>query len=357
MVARPAVLASIVALTLAGCSGDEVAERGCTEGASGPGGVVGFDVDSGEQRWALPVGRPDGAAVVGDVAVVSSEHVVRGVATETGEIVWCVELEAGNGDLPGALAAAGPIVGALAVGAVVGLDAETGAERWRRPLGAFDAQLRGGEVLRVFDVSDDGTPIMVLDPTTGQDVTDVDPLVSDVKWFGVGAAPTAVDGLELSTADGPWDEQTIALSVTRDGSVVWEETVPGFVAALVRGANGPVVVVLDQTGGTGEPPVVPEFVETTVAGYAAMSGEVLWQHPLPETPHLIAQVSDDVIAVPVGTDVHAISVSTGAESWVAGLESAGQGGSYDHPGAFWFIGTGTSDTAVAVGSAEQPYRD
>ena len=64
-----------------------------------------------------------------------------------------------------------------------------------------------------------------------------------------------------------------------------------------------------------------------------------------------------MIAVPVGTDVHAINIATGSESWVSGLPNPGRGGSYDEEGTFWFIGTGSSGTAVAIGRAEQPYRD
>lgn len=355
MVARAASLATAALLVLAGCTGDEVADRGCEDGADGPGGVVGFDVDSGDQRWSLPVGSPDGAAVFDQVAVVSSiERVVRGVSIDTGAIVWCLELDPGIGEFVGGIAAAGPIVGALAGDSVVGLDPATGGERWRRELDSSEATLRGGELLWVLDGSVLDTPIMVLDPTTGDDVSSVDQIASDAVSFGIGVPPTVADGLELSTASGGSARQTITVSVSRYDSVVWEDSVPGFVAVLVAGADGPIVAVLDQTGGTGE---LSGSAETILSAYAATSGDPLWQHELPGTPHLIAQISADLIAVPVGTDVHAISAATGAETWVAELPSPGQGSSYDQAGTFWFIETGTSDTAVAVARAEQPYRD
>ncbi len=316
---------------------------------------MGFDVDSGEQRWTLPVGSPDGAAVFDDVAVVSSvEHVVRGVAIDTGQIAWCVELDPGTGEFFGGLAAAGPIVGALSGDAVVGLDPATGEVRWRQALNAPEATLRGGGLLWVLDGSVSDTPIMVLDPTTGDEVSNVDHVASDAVSFGIGLPPTEADGLELSTSSGGSARQTIVVSVSRDGSAVWEASVPGFVAALVAGPDGPIVVVLDQTAGTGE---VTGSAQTVLSAYAAATGDPLWQRELPGTPHLIAQISDDVIAVPVGTNLHAIDVATGTESWVTELPSAGQGGSYDQAGTFWFIETGSSDTAVAVGRAEQPYRD
>src|SRR5690606_28614867 len=355
MVARRAVLASIAAVALAGCGGDEVADRGCEDGATGPGGVVGFDVDSGESRWSMPVGWPDGAAVFDDVAVVSSvEHVVRGIAIDSGEIVWCSEFDGGAVEFLGGIAAAGPVVGALTGDAVVGLDAATGEERWRRQLNAPEATLRGGDLLWVLDGSVDETPIMVVEPTTGEDASDADEITSDAVSFGIGIPPTQADGLELSTASGGSARQLIEVSVSRDDSVVWQDTVPGFVAALVAGPGEPVVVVLDQTAGTGE---LVGSADTMLTAYDAMSGDQQWQHALPGAPHLIAQISDEMIAVPVGTDVHAINIATGSESWVSGLPNPGRGGSYDEEGTFWFIGTGSAGTAVAIGRAEQPYRD
>lgn len=290
-----------------------------------------------------------------DVIVVSSiEHVVRGIEIDTGEVVWCVEFEAGTREFSGGIAAAGPVVGALTGDAVVGLDAETGVERWRRQLDAPEATLRGGELLWVLDGSVHDTPVMVLEPITGEDVSDGSDVTSDAVSFGIGLPPTQAVGLELSTRAGGTAGQTISVSVSRDDSVVWEDTVPGFVAALVAGPAGPAVVVLDQTGGTGR---LTGRAQTIMTAYAATSGDQLWQHELPGTPHLIAQISDDLVAVPVGTDLHAVAIATGSESWVAELASPGQGGSYGQVGTFWFIDIGSSGTAVAVGRAEQPYRD
>ena len=349
------MLASIAALALVGCGGDDVADRGCEDGATGPGGVVGFDVESGEPRWTLPVGWPDGAAVFDDVAVVSSvDHVVRGIAIDSGELVWCVEFDGGAVQFLGGMAAAGSVVGALTGDAVVGLDAATGEERWRRQLNAPEATLRGGDLLWVLDGSVDDTPIMVLEPTTGEEASDADEIATDAVSFGIGIPPTKADGLELSTASGGSARQVIEVSVSRDDSVVWEDTVPGFVAALVAGPVEPIVVVLDQTGGTG---ALAGGADTMLTAYAARGGEQQWQQSLPGTPHLIAQISTDVIAVPVGTDIHAINLATGTEKWVTELSNPGQGGSYDEEGTFWFIDTGSPGTAVAIGRAEQPYRD
>lgn len=136
--------------------------------------------------------------------------------------------------------------------------------------------------------------------------------------------------------------------------LVWQDTVPGFVVALVAGHAEPIVVVLDQTGGTGE---LAGSADTMLTEYAATSGDQQWEHALPGSPHLIAQISNDVIAVPVDSDVHAINIATGTESWVSELPDPGEGGSYDQEGTFWFIDTRSSGTAVAIGRTEQPYRD
>ena len=61
--------------------------------------------------------------------------------------------------------------------------------------------------------------------------------------------------------------------------------------------------------------------------------------------------------VPNGTELHAIDLSSGVELWTVDMPSPGQGGSYDDPGGFWFAAGGSGTTAVAVGFAEQPYRD
>ncbi len=137
----------------------------------------------------------------------------------------------------------------------------------------------------------------------GQDASDAVGVASEAVSFGIGTPPTQADGLEVSTASGG-SGQAIKVSVSRDDSIVWEDTVPGFVAALVAGPAEPIVVVLDQTGGTGE---LAGSANTVLTAYTATSGNQP-AHALPGTPHLIAQISNNVIAVPVGTDVHAINL-------------------------------------------------
>ena len=58
--AELALLASVIALSLAGCTENDAADGGCEDGASGPGGVVGFDIASRAVSWVneLPTEAP-----------------------------------------------------------------------------------------------------------------------------------------------------------------------------------------------------------------------------------------------------------------------------------------------------------
>ena len=361
-------VAVLGALATVSCGrGSEVSDAGCGKGATGPGGVVGFDRSTGEQRWTMPIGWPDGAVVVGDVLVVSTTaEVVRGIDIASGEVVWCTQFESAL-DKVGGVVSAGPNVATLANGDVVALDPATGAERWRRHVGTSLSQLRGGDVVWVSDGSAAGGNLTALDAVTGQDVPGASgpPLVSS---FMLGDPPIAAEGFDLAAvAGGGGSSQVIEVTVSLKGEDVWSRTLPGFVAAIVTSTAGPMVLVLDQTGGTGTMPAAgldvvsgtapPAPFDTRLTAYAASTGDQAWELALPGTPHLIAPISDQIVVVPVGTELHAIDAASGEEIWTVTMPSPGQGGSYHEPGTFWFAEGGGGTTAVAVGFAEQPYRD
>ena len=356
------------ALATASCGrASEVTGADCGEGATGPGGVVGFDQSTGEQLWTMAIGSPDGAVVVGDVLVVSTTaEVVRGINIASGDIVWCTQFDSEVEDI-GGVVSAGPNVATLADGDVVALDPATGAEQWRRHVGTSESRLRGGDVVWVSDGSAAGGILAALDAVTGKDVPAASgpPLATS---FMLGDPPVSADGFELTAAPGGGSStQAVEVTVSSQGEVVWSRTLPGFVAAIVRSTAEPMVLVLDQTGGTGTMPdggidagpgtAPPARFETRLTAYAASTGDQVWQIALPGTPHVIAPISDELVVVPDGTELHAVDSASGEEIWTVEMPSPGQGGVYDDPGTFWFVAGGEGTAAIAVGFAEQPYRD
>lgn len=309
--------------------------------------------------WSLAVGSPNGAAVFGEVAVVSSNaHVVRGIDIDSGEVVWCNEHEPNAGEFRGGLVSAGPVVAMLTGDSIVGLSPSTGSELWRRPIDATEATLLGGDVLWVLDGSAARNALFVLNPMSGEEVAPpVERPVSLPSFGNLGAPLFTVDNFTLSAEQAAREGQLLDVSVSVDGSAVWTATVPGFVAAMIPGDEEPIVLVIDQTGGYGEFGDRGDRAETVLSAYA-LSGEApLWQVELPGTPDLITHLADDTVVVPVGTTLHAFDALSGAERWVQELTSPGRGGSHNLPGTFRFVSSDTSAIGVAVGQAERPYRD
>lgn len=146
----------------------------------------------------------------------------------------------------------------------------------------------------------------------------------------------------------------MTVSVSNGESVVWERSLHGLAVGLVDGPDAPIVLVLSQSRGAGQ---LSDQRVTLLHAYAIKNDTAIWQIELPGTPHLFAQISEDLIVVPVGSTMHAIDVASGAVSWVSEFPSAGQTGSYNLPGTFRFINAGSTDTAIAIGRAERPNRD
>jgi len=218
--------------------------------------------------------------------------------------------------------------------------------------------LRGrDDVVWVFDGTAVGNTIAALDSLTGEDALSPGDPPKLPSMFG-GSLTTTGD-FELNAGVVPaTNRQETSLTVSSKGAVLWTAIVPGFEAGFAGSSEQPAVLVIDQTGGTGAPgPMHAGMVDSRLTAYSAASGERLWQVPLPGAPHVIAPISADVAVVPVGTELHAIDVATGATRWTAGQPSPGRGGDYSLDGTVWFVAPGSATTAVAVGFAERPYRD
>lgn len=350
-----------VALTLVATScgtGDTATDGGCDGEATGPGAVAGIDLATGEQTWAATVGRPGGAMVAGGVLVVSAEaSVVRGFDAGSGELRWCVDLAPSPLEIVDGFAEAGGVAVTFSGGDVIALDPVTGDERWRHEASASATSLAGGEFVRVHDGSAAGPPIEVLDPSSGDVVDDAPPAADTVTHFGIGAPPHGLDGWTITTGPSGTNGQEMVLAVAREGVEAWRADVPGFVAAIVPSTEGPVVLVIDQTGGTGRE--IGPSADTRLTAYAAHGGSRMWQISLPGTPHLVAPVDEHLTIVPVGLELHGVDPATGTTEWVATHDNPGRVGSYDLPGSFSFVADGgdAANAAVGVMLAEQEYRD
>lgn len=349
--------------------GPRASDRGCDEVPGGPGALVGLDADSGEKIWDTEVGLAAGAASFAETVVVRSpEGNLRGIDRRSGDIRWCVDSVPATGrEWIGAVRAGDRVV-VLDHDAVVAFDPDSGTEVWRQetdPIPTATGErspqstiapsgigLVGGAAVWVVDQDAEGTVVEALDPEDGTPVRPM-PFPPPALPFGDRAA---VDDLYLSASSAyvpGRQEIEIAPIDATTGVARWAETVPGFVAALVPSGDRPIVVVIDQTGGTGD---TARMVDSRVTAYDSATADLLWQEALPGTPFVIAATGPDTFVVPTGSELVAFDSRSGARRWTVDHGSPGRGGRYSQPGSYTFF---SSDGAPIVGliTASEPYRD
>lgn len=249
-----------------------------------------------------------------------------------------------------------PVVAALWGDAVVGLDPATGDELWSVPLPQREVRLVGGDAVWVLGGAADGSTLLTLDPTTGSTDEVADAPHTDPRTFD-NIVPSVL-GLRLVTeTDRGSGTQQIVVAVSDHTGELWRSTLPGFVAHLISVGDQASVVVIDQTGGTGER--TARAGSTVITVYDGATGDPQWQRPLPGTPHLAASLSDELLGVAVGTEIHALDATTGEARWVNTTTSPGRGNGFDLSGRILYIAEAGDDTGVGVALvlAEAPYRD
>lgn len=349
-VTRPILVMITVSAVLGACGDDAAVVAdfdGDCGGLGGPGAVVGVDVDTGVLEWDVTVGDATGVAVTdGVVAGAGQSGAALGIDVATGETLWCVDFgrvdQDGNIVSPGFAASNGVLATAVAGGDVVGVDPPSGRELWRTNIGVVEG-LRvesGGDdrfVIHGFEAAD---PHLVdLDAATGAEVT--------------AAAPQADASVLALRFDQPYleDRQEVDVAVERDGRELWSARLPGFVVTL----HGDLVVIIDQTGGTG---VFEDRADTRVSAYDASNGELRWQVPLPGTPHLVAG-GGSVLVIPVGTVLYALDAQSGERTWESDVGSPGRGGRYSEAGTLRFLEMDEAAPRMLVGVvvADERYRD
>jgi outer membrane protein assembly factor BamB len=351
------VLVAVLALSavaLPGC-GDDSASAGTMSGGAGdwdaasegPAALVGVDPSSGELRWHHVADDQRSAALVGGVVGIRGpDGVAVGLDAGSGERRWCrrfgeVHRSEGAGWVHPDLLAADDLFALItAAGEVVGVDPSTGETRWRTAVEPTEGlHLISAANGVVVAGGDRGEPIAVLDPDEGSHMDHA----------------TSSDGsLSLETSSTFHEvRQEIAVAVVgEDGETLWSSTVPGFNAQLI----GDLVVVLDQTRGTGVLPEHPAGSLTLVTGYDASDGEEHWSIEVPGTPQEVFDAGQ-LMVVASGSMLMAIDAS-GTAAWTADHGSPGTGGAHSLPGGYhWLSFDPISNTIVGLILAEQPYRD
>ncbi len=275
-------------------------------------------------RWSTEFGAPPAAGPVTDAArvyVPLTSGAIVAVDADTGAGVWSVEGLAGTHPL--AVDADGVYV--VVESGLVALDAATGRERWRLPLdervsapvvaraGWIVVGLTGGAVLAVRAA--DGTPVWTRTYPT--------PIVSPAVIHG--------DRLYLPGADA-----RIRAARIEDGTLVWEQAVGGAVLTIAPlgnrvyvGADDNFFYALDERQGRrrwrwrsgGDPigeasaderRVFFSSLDTVVRALDRGHGAQLWRRPLPWRPRSgPLLVGTTALVAGVGLDLRGFATDTG----------------------------------------------
>jgi outer membrane protein assembly factor BamB len=228
---------------------------------------VAFDAATGVRRWsscpatrseARVLGSTEGIAVVVTAAMTATQQAgdLVGVDAETGAERWRTPLEgwpAISEVAPAGLFLAVWSPTAGPTGTLLALDPATGTERWRGPGGAF---VSAGDALVRLDAGPLGTALVAVDAATGAERWRV-PLDGQGFALALGdgvVATVAYDGDDGSTATG-WS--------LVDGGEVWRAEIGSGVAQ----AGG--VLLLSEGAGT----------DVSTAGVDLTTGERLWSAP------------------------------------------------------------------------------
>jgi outer membrane protein assembly factor BamB len=327
-----------------------------------------FSVATGAEVWTKCVGESQVVEATDATAVVYDDSgAFESIDLATGTTSWHVDLPHPN-DPPlvrptgmPSVVRAGPVLVSLMnsnPNRIVGLDAETGNQLW-------EVATPSDAMMPIIDLVDDhllivrdnvvqtvprgvepspNRPIlMYLDPATGAAAEG-----AVVAW-NTQANELGEVRVEQVGADN--SQRLMLFGRKAPGPLLWSKEVPGMVARLV----GSEVIVIDQTGGTGD--FNGLRADTRVTAYDLLSGEQRWQIPLPGTPRQVFPV-DGGLAVADGTRVWLLDPKSGATLWTADHGSPGRGGEFSEPGTYRLFMGGLGGTPiVGLVVAERPYRD
>jgi outer membrane protein assembly factor BamB len=354
----------------------------CDGGLDGPAALVSVDREDGSRRWSRKVG--DGAGVAeldGVIVTVDTDGMAVAVDAGTGAYTWCREVgapgethlvptERAAGASPSgssAIVVAGDVLVVLIGTQVTAVDPRTGATRWEREIAPTEgAALIGGSTVYVTGIrtvttvppdTEEGAPqpepsapvVAAIDPATGTLVEDAPPPPEGHRT-GAGVL------LEESSTSPSRQELAVGIRDATTGRDRWTKVVPGFTASLV----GDTVLVLDQTGGTGDITRIAgglSGVQTVLSAYAASDGSQRWRVDLPGTPQQVFDVGGATVLVADESELFAVDLASGAIRWSEDHGSPGVSGVYSEPGSYRWFDTGPDGAIAGLIVAEKPYED
>ncbi len=350
LTARPQTRRAALALSLAGlavlvtgCGNDarnspSVAFDDCATTTSGPASIVGFDPETGEQRWT----RLAGAARFSDIDVagvlVAFGSRTIGYDPATGQALWC---RAGSrfGSMKPATVEGNFVV--ITGDAVESVDATTGQTIWSTDVDApSDAELvsdgsqivvTSGSILRRPAEAPEMPKAVIarLDARTGAMVDGPD----EEPWLEQGDENSAVVITESFN--------TVVVSDPATGQERWRVSNPFTTSVILDGD-----LLFVSRLGSGD---------SKVTAHAASDGAVVWESTIPG-PSVF--VSGDIVFSAQQAGLVALDRGSGRLLWDATFDTIGRDERYSEPG--WFAAVAVSeDGSAAAGSmiAAEPYND
>lgn len=300
--------------------------RGVVYAASEAGDVVALDAATGDPRWRASVeGAPRGPIRSDDARLYVSTDEGDALALDlaSGAVAWRATFEGG---LNAPLVVEDLVVIATRRGAVVGLDAGTGDERWRgetgRVLRADPAVI--DEATGLVGVGDTGGRLHTFDAASGEAGPE------PVSLGGEIAGPAlAVDGIILVVPR----PDVVALTV--DGQEAWRTTTgePNRVPMIARAG----VLYVDAS---------PDLVAIDLA-----SGAVRWRYTSPAVVVTFGVGEHLAVAGMHTGDVHGIDPATGERLWRYRTNESVRGAPVidDATGLAYFAGLDGNVYAIEVG--------
>lgn len=320
------------------------------------GGHHGFDPDSGDLRWRLPLEVAGQRVVVGGGVLVGSVHdSVVAFDVEDGTRTWMWQGAGGSAEEHGAapvLVALGEVFVVTAPDVLVALDADTGSQSWRLPVRTeLDASLTGvvghGPDLLYVRVS---RPPGAGGPTVTHHVAAIDAGTAQVRWEIDAPLGALVDGDRVLV---PQPDGQVHMADASSGEArgsVQSPLVPSD-QPEPRGVGHP--VSLDVVGWLHvHDGVLLSVLDGQMAAVSSATGQALWAVQLPDSSGRV--ISTDATAAYVATPstLVAVDLDDGTVEEIDRRVDGSRGGWIGGPGGI-VVGIDGGDATVTLRSGSR----